>query len=74
MTDASKKHTFHAPYTYGDVVYLRCREDAVRGMITRVSFYPGGSYFEVTWGNGTCTWHYPMELSTEYVPTFKGGA
>ena len=62
--------TYESPYPIGQVVYLRCRDEAIRGMITRIQFSPNGLSFSVCWGNASETWHYPMELSTEYVPKF----
>lgn len=65
------KYTFRANYDLGAVVFLRCRDEGMRGMVTRVAFSPAGVSYEVTWGTGGSSWHYGLELSTEFIPVFK---
>lgn len=62
--------TFTAPYGLGDVVYLRLRDEPQRGMVTRVEFRGSGAFFEVSWGSAISSWHYAIELSSEFVPDF----
>jgi hypothetical protein len=57
-------------YAIGDVVYLRVRDEPVRGMVVRLTYFPGGFLYGVTWGNGNDTFHYGIELSTQYVPDY----
>jgi len=73
-------YTHSSQYTFGDVVFLRVSGEKKPGMVTAVSFRPGGSRtYGVTWSGGTESWHHEIELSSEYVPewiedTAKGAA
>lgn len=58
-------------YWHGDIVYLVTCDTPERGMVTGVDFRPTHELFEVTWGRGGVTYHYGMELSTEFVPEFS---
>jgi hypothetical protein len=68
-----KEHIFESAFGLSDVVFLRCRDEPMRGMITAVTFKSSGlPLYAVTWGSGSETWHYECEISAEYVPVFKG--
>lgn len=58
-----------ATYWFGDVVYLRIREERTRGMITGVNLRPGGVCYGVQWP-GEESFHYEFELTTEFVHDF----
>lgn len=65
------KITIESAFEIGDVVFLRMRQDHVGGIITRLMVFGAGEVsYSVSWGNGQDSWHYAMELSTEYVPNF----
>lgn len=57
-------------YWIGDTVYLRLRADRIPGLVTGVQFYPGNYMYCITWGTGTDTRHYELELTTEYMPDY----
>ncbi len=64
----------HVPLSFalGDRVYLRCNQDKRAGMITGHLIEPGGDNFRVMWGDTRAsTWHYPMELSSVFIPDFR---
>jgi hypothetical protein len=52
------------------VVFLRLRGERQPGMVTQVAIRPTGVLYGVTWGNGTESYHYDIELSLEYVPDY----
>jgi hypothetical protein len=58
-------------HAIGDVVYLKVRDVNVRGMVTAITIRPFGTTFEVTWPH-TVSFHYAIELTAEYEPTFGG--
>ncbi len=58
-------------YAIADIVYLRVRSERIRGMVTGIVARPCSVLFYVTWGNGTETAHYEIELSSEYVPDYN---
>lgn len=62
--------TFTSRYGIGEVVYLRLRDEQKRGMVTRVLFRPDGVMYETSWADAASSWHYEIELSSEYVPDF----
>lgn len=64
--------TVSLPWEFGTVVYLRTREDRVKGFVTGYSVAPGGNTVWVSWPDTTETKHYDFELTTEYVPDFGG--
>lgn len=59
----------------GDVVYLRSRDDAMRGIVCGLQAFGSASVpcisYQLCWGNGTNTWHYDLELSTQYIPDWS---
>ena len=57
-------------YDRCDVVYLRCRDERLKGMIKQILIDGGISYL-VAWGTGSSSWHDEFELTTQYVPDFK---
>ena len=55
----------------GDIVYLRVRDERVRGMVTTVLVYSSGQSYGVTWGDSVEeVTHQEMELTAEFVPDF----
>lgn len=53
-------------FAIGDVVYHRCRDDPVRGIVTGYHVRPDSILYDVTWGNtGQETEHYGIELTSE---------
>lgn len=72
LLDTSVKvRDVRAIYWFFDIVYLRVRSEKLTGMITGIALKPTGLTYAVTWGTGTETWHYEMELTSEYVPDFS---
>lgn len=65
-----KARCFVAEFGLGEVVYLRVRNERLRGMILSVTFLPSGTYYRVSWANGTEGSHYPMELTREWEAEF----
>jgi hypothetical protein len=61
---------FYAKHWIGDVVFLRLRGERQPGMVTQVAIRLTGVLYGVTWGNGTESYHYDIELSLEYVPDY----
>jgi hypothetical protein len=61
------RHEINSDFWLGDIVYLRTATDEKPGMITGVYVTPGGLKYIVT-SDRHDTYHYAMELSTEYVP------
>lgn len=59
-----------ARYDLGATVYLRCRDERLRGIVTDVRITPGDVVYAVTWGNGCESTHYALELAAEYTPDF----
>lgn len=58
-------------FALGSIVYHRCRDDPMRGMVTGIGVTPGDVHYWVTWGcDGREMKHYAMELTTEYQPNF----
>jgi hypothetical protein len=57
-------------YQIGDVIYLRVRDDALRGMITSITLTPGCPIYFIKWGDGSSSTHYEIEITTEYIPDF----
>jgi hypothetical protein len=69
----SPRHTARCAFTFGDIVYLRCRKEHVPGMVTQICLYPRNcATYIVTWGNdGHSLSYYDFELTTEFVPDFS---
>lgn len=64
-------HVFTSKYGLGDTVYLRVATEPMRGMVTAIQFVVSDApRLCVSWGNRSETWHFPVELSTEFVPDF----
>lgn len=60
-------------FGFGDVVYLRCRDEPLRGMVTGLHVRQDQIAYAVSWGTGQETSHYEMELTSEFSPHFHGG-
>lgn len=54
----------------GSVVYLRMRDEPMRGLVTGYHVWPDQLSYAVTWGNGNETTHFAIELSAEFEPHF----
>lgn len=55
--------SYRAEYDLGDVVYLRVRNEAIKGLVTGLIVRPGGVVYLVVWGqDGRENAHYAMEL------------
>lgn len=57
-------------FQLGQIVYLLCRAEKLKGMVARYTVFPGGVVYHVTWGNGNESSHYAIELTDEYVSDF----
>jgi hypothetical protein len=58
--------SFFADRSLGDVVYLKVRDEPVRGMITGIEIDPRGISYLVTWANQAGELrHYSIELTDE---------
>jgi hypothetical protein len=57
-------------YRFGDIVYLRCRDERIRGMVTLIQHFPSGAKtYGITWGDsGQQSVHYAFELDSEFTP------
>ena len=65
------KDTFSCRFGFGDVVYLRLREEKIAGMVTGCFVRPSGGGYYVSWGNnGQEGVHYEFELTDEYDPNY----
>jgi hypothetical protein len=51
-------------------LYLRVRDEPIRGMVTSIHVHPGSVLYYVTWGDGESSPHYDIELSSEYMPEY----
>jgi hypothetical protein len=61
-------------YRFGDIVYLRIREERVAGMVTAIHLYPTGKTYGVSWADdGQESVHYALELDTEFAPLSSNG-
>lgn len=70
MNEDFKTWTVRSRFRFGDVVYLKVREEPVKGMVTAVCIRTSVSYF-VTWSNCTETCHADCELSAEFIPDYQ---
>lgn len=67
-----KKVVFDVSYTFGDIVFLKTCNERRAGMVTRISLTRNGATYGVSWGhNGTDSWHFDYELTSEYLPSFE---
>jgi len=57
-------------YDIGNVVYLRCRDERLKGMITQILIDGSISYL-IVWGTGSSSWHEEFEISIHYIPDYK---
>lgn len=57
-------------YWFGDIVFLRVRDERYRGMITSVILLPTGIVYAITWEGAEVTNHYGFELSKVFVPDY----
>lgn len=55
-------------YAIGDVVYLKMRDDPIRGIVNGYHVRPESILYAVSWGDGNESIHYAMELSRDHVP------
>jgi hypothetical protein len=63
----------YSDFTFGQLVYLRCRADRVAGMVTGIHVRPVDCMsYAVTWGDGAETTHYAFELATDFQPDYGG--
>jgi hypothetical protein len=53
---------YRPDYDLGDVVYLRCRDEPMKGIITGIGIRPGSIYYNVRWSNGQEEGHFALEL------------
>lgn len=67
----SRKHQLHLGDTYydiahkiGDFVYLRARDEPIRGQVTGYHVRTVSVLYAITWGTGSESSHYDFELST----------
>lgn len=61
------------PFRFGDTVYLKVRTEKIPGSVCGFLIFPGGLTVKVTWGDDACDcFHYPFQLSTEYIPIAPG--
>ena len=56
-------------FWYGDIVYLRVRQDRKPGLVTCVSLHPTGVMYSVAFEDGDSD-HHEFELSAEYLPDY----
>ncbi len=69
MTTSPAPHIITLGHRFGDVVYLRCRNESVKGMVTAVVIRPSAKLYGVTWGDsGHESFHNAFELDTEFTP------
>ncbi len=60
------------PWDFGTVVYLRVQNEPRKGMVTGYVVHGGGGFSVlVSWGDGSETRHYALELTTEYLPDYS---
>jgi hypothetical protein len=52
-------------YRIGQVVYHRCRDEPVKGLVTGYKVCPDDLLYCVTWPTGGEQFHYGIELSAE---------
>lgn len=71
MNEPSPFRKVRTAFWLGDTVYLRVRDERVRGMVTTVPLFSGGQSYDVTWGDTVSeVTHQEMELTAEFVPDF----
>ncbi|HMF38294.1 MAG TPA: hypothetical protein VKF17_16745 [Isosphaeraceae bacterium] len=58
-------------YWLGDIIFHRIAEERKRGMVTGINICPDGLYYWITWSDGHETKHYPIELTSEFVPDYE---
>lgn len=68
--DETKATTIHSRYGFGDIVYLRVRQDKNCGMVTGLHVRQTGVSYSVTWEDGVERGHFECELSSEFTPRF----
>lgn len=66
-----KTLTVQVAYGLGDIVFLRVAEERIAGMVTSISVRPGHVIYMVSWDGGLDTYHYEMELTSEFVQSFE---
>lgn len=57
-------------FWFGDVVFLRVRDERYRGMVTSVVLMPSGILYAVSWEGYEVTNHYGFELTKVFVPDY----
>jgi len=57
-------------FAIGQEVFLKCRDEKVRGLVCGYYVWPGEIAFNVSWGNGQDSTHYEFELTTAYRPDY----
>lgn len=63
--------TVHLPWTFGTVVYLRNRQERIKGLIVGYTLDPRGFCCWVAWPDTSETKHFALELTTEYLPDYE---
>jgi hypothetical protein len=58
-------------YELGETVFLKVRAERCAGMITGIIVRQSGLVYAVTWQDGNEKWHYGLELTSEFVPSFE---
>lgn len=58
-------------HAIGEIVYLRVRDEQIKGMVTAAHVFESGITYSVCWGDdGNETSHYAFELTSEFSPDF----
>ncbi len=61
-------------FPIGSFVYLRMRDEPLRGMVVGYNVRPDHVLYAVTWGNGQDTYHFAVELTATYEPEYSRAA
>lgn len=70
-TDDLKTRTIYVKFDIGDIVYLKLREDKYKGILGGFDVRPTGNTYFVAWEDGSNSYHYDMELTSEFIPTYN---
>jgi len=64
-------HNHSSQYGFGNTVYLKTEKDKMKGTVTSIQFFPGGSMqYLVNWKYNEACWHFGVELTLDYLPDY----
>jgi hypothetical protein len=68
---ALKTIELQVAHELGDIVFLRVERERIPGMVTGFSVRANGNLsYSVTWAGRSESYHYAMELTTDYIPQY----